>query len=108
MSIGYYLTSAIFGTFVFLANGAKNLDDLKKTVDDAQTIEGGSKWCPIPLTGKECPPSSIFHYYKCCGTLMTDCCFNLQNWLIITLIVLAAITVIGIVMSIVSWLFCRK
>uniref|UniRef100_A0A0R3PWU2 Ovule protein n=1 Tax=Angiostrongylus costaricensis TaxID=334426 RepID=A0A0R3PWU2_ANGCS len=35
-------------------------------------------FCPVPIVGTRCPGSSVFHYYKCCGDLNKDCCFNLQ------------------------------
>ncbi|VDK54587.1 unnamed protein product [Anisakis simplex] len=41
-------------------------------------VKDGATWCPVALVGTQCPSSSIFHYYKCCGTANKDCCFNLQ------------------------------
>ncbi|VDO87501.1 unnamed protein product [Heligmosomoides polygyrus] len=38
----------------------------------------GDLFCPVPIVGTRCPDSSVFHYYKCCGDLNKDCCFNLQ------------------------------
>uniref|UniRef100_A0A0K0DI16 Uncharacterized protein n=1 Tax=Angiostrongylus cantonensis TaxID=6313 RepID=A0A0K0DI16_ANGCA len=35
-------------------------------------------FCPVPIVGTRCPGSSVFHYYKCCGDMNKDCCFNLQ------------------------------
>ncbi|KAI6233720.1 hypothetical protein M3Y99_00887200 [Aphelenchoides fujianensis] len=45
--------------------------------------------------GTICDSSSAFHYYSCCGSAFSQCCFHLQQWVFITLIVIGAITVLS-------------
>ncbi|TKR78200.1 hypothetical protein L596_019048 [Steinernema carpocapsae] len=78
------------------------------TLEDATTTKDGAEWCPVPLAGTRCPSGSIFHYYKCCGNLNSDCCFNLQVWVIIVLVVVAVILLASFVMSILRCVFCRR
>jgi hypothetical protein len=83
-------------------------NDLTKAADDATTIKDGATFCPVPVIGTRCPDGSVFHYYKCCGDLNKDCCFNLQVWVIVVLAVIAVIIIAGFVLSILRCLFCRK
>jgi len=83
-------------------------NDLTKAADEATTIKDGATFCPVPVIGTRCPDGSVFHYYKCCGDLNKDCCFNLQVWVIVVLAVIAVIIIAGFVLSILRCLFCRK
>lgn len=51
------LVSSIFGEAAEIA----------KELDKIATTESGRRWCPALKIGVECPSSSAFHYYKCCG-----------------------------------------
>ncbi|VDN02600.1 unnamed protein product [Thelazia callipaeda] len=82
--------------------------DVDQTVRDVTTTKSGAKWCPMPVVGTECPASSIFHYYACCGSANKDCCFNLQLWVIVVLAVIAVIMLASFVISILRCLFCRR
>ncbi|VDK19934.1 unnamed protein product [Anisakis simplex] len=53
-------------------------NDVEDAVHEVTSTKDGATWCPVALVGTQCPSSSIFHYYKCCGTANKDCCFNLQ------------------------------
>ncbi|PIC42896.1 hypothetical protein B9Z55_009822 [Caenorhabditis nigoni] len=52
--------------------------DVKSAVNEVTTTKDGDTYCPVPLVGTKCGTSSIFHYWKCCGELNKECCFNLQ------------------------------
>ncbi|PAV62158.1 hypothetical protein WR25_07543 [Diploscapter pachys] len=83
-------------------------EDAKQTVQEIATTKEGATYCPMPLVGKPCNPSSFAHYYECCGDLNKECCFRLQTWLQITLIVLGVIFLASIIGSIIRCLFCRR
>ncbi|KHN83552.1 hypothetical protein Tcan_01953 [Toxocara canis] len=53
-----------------------------------------------------CPDPSAFHYYECCGTIFNECCFRLQTWVIVVLVVLAALVLISAVISLIKCIFC--
>uniref|UniRef100_A0AC35TIP0 RRM domain-containing protein n=1 Tax=Rhabditophanes sp. KR3021 TaxID=114890 RepID=A0AC35TIP0_9BILA len=105
--------TAIIATtcIALLATFALAASDIEKSVKDkfneVQDIHDGARYCPAPIVGKQCPPSSFAHYYTCCGNMMTDCCFAMQNWLMYTLIVLGVLIVIGCIGSLLSYFFCR-
>uniref|UniRef100_A0A1I7XAR4 WAP domain-containing protein n=1 Tax=Heterorhabditis bacteriophora TaxID=37862 RepID=A0A1I7XAR4_HETBA len=70
-----YICLVLLAGFVYSADVEK---DVKNAVNEVTTTKDGDVYCPVPLVGTKCPGSSIFHYYKCCGELNKDCCFNLQ------------------------------
>uniref|UniRef100_A0AC34QKH9 Uncharacterized protein n=1 Tax=Panagrolaimus sp. JU765 TaxID=591449 RepID=A0AC34QKH9_9BILA len=84
--------------------GADIKDDAKK----AANIESGSKWCPIMFAGTECPPSGFAWHYKCCGELNNHCCFHLQTWAWILLIILVIVLLASLALGLVRFLFCRR
>ncbi|KAH7706254.1 Protein SUP-1 [Aphelenchoides avenae] len=61
--------------------------------------KAGSKIC----VGKICDDSSAFHYYECCGDLYNDCCFRLQTWVIVVLVVLGVLFLLSVVGGILRW-----
>ncbi|KHN77084.1 hypothetical protein Tcan_10469 [Toxocara canis] len=63
---------------LFVVFGAVISGDVESAVHEVTSTKDGATWCPVALVGTQCPSSSIFHYYKCCGTANKDCCFNLQ------------------------------
>uniref|UniRef100_A0A915CNN3 Uncharacterized protein n=1 Tax=Ditylenchus dipsaci TaxID=166011 RepID=A0A915CNN3_9BILA len=91
-------------SMITLGSGADITDDLKK----AATPEEGEKWCPVRLAGTQCPASSIFHYYKCCGNLNNECCVNIQSWIIIVLIGLGVLVVASFLVTVLRCIFCRR
>ncbi|CAG9538167.1 unnamed protein product [Cercopithifilaria johnstoni] len=90
-------------TAVALSDG-----DVESAVREMTSTKDGSTWCPVPVVGTQCPTSSIFHYYKCCGTANKECCFNLQTWVIVVLAVVAVMMLASFVLSILRCLFCRR
>ncbi|VDM46733.1 unnamed protein product [Toxocara canis] len=63
---------------LFVVFGAAISGDVESAVHEVTSTKDGATWCPVALVGTQCPSSSIFHFYKCCGTANKDCCFNLQ------------------------------
>uniref|UniRef100_A0A183BM77 Col_cuticle_N domain-containing protein n=1 Tax=Globodera pallida TaxID=36090 RepID=A0A183BM77_GLOPA len=56
--------------------------------------------CPMfsymsPYALNYCGTGSIFHYYVCCEYNPTECCFRLETWAIIGLVLLGLLTVLG-------------
>uniref|UniRef100_A0A9J2P5D8 Uncharacterized protein n=1 Tax=Ascaris lumbricoides TaxID=6252 RepID=A0A9J2P5D8_ASCLU len=106
-------TATLFVVFAVAVSG-----DVKSAVDEVTSTKDGATWCPVALVGTQCPSSSIFHYYKCCGTANKDCCFNLQashayllimsTWVIVVLAVIAVIMLASFVLSVLRCLFCRR
>ncbi|CAI4230580.1 unnamed protein product [Auanema sp. JU1783] len=82
--------------------------DVKNAVNEVTTTKDGDLFCPLPVVGNKCPGSSIFHYYKCCGDLNKDCCFNLQTWVIVILAVIAVITIASFILSLIRCICCRR
>ncbi|EFO22154.1 hypothetical protein LOAG_06337 [Loa loa] len=82
--------------------------DVETAVREMTTTKDGATWCPVPVIGTQCPASSIFHYYKCCGTANKECCFNLQTWVIVVLAVVAVMMLASFVLSVLRCLFCRR
>ncbi|MFH4975242.1 hypothetical protein AB6A40_001951 [Gnathostoma spinigerum] len=95
----------VFATVVGFALSAS---DVENAVNEVTSTKDGASWCPAPIIGTQCPNPSIFHYYKCCGDLLKDCCFNLQVWVIVVLAVIAVVLVASFVLSIIRCLFCRR
>ncbi|CAK5034085.1 unnamed protein product [Meloidogyne enterolobii] len=55
-----------------------------------------------PKSGsKVCVGKIFFHYYDCCGQLLTDCCFKLQTWVIIVIAIVLICTLVSIVLSLI-------
>uniref|UniRef100_A0AC34F4N9 Uncharacterized protein n=1 Tax=Panagrolaimus sp. ES5 TaxID=591445 RepID=A0AC34F4N9_9BILA len=83
-------------------------EELKDKIDEATRLESGSKWCPVPLAGTQCPASGFAWHYKCCGDLNNECCFHLQNWAIVALVIVGILCLASFVLGIVRCLFCRR
>ncbi|GMR42249.1 hypothetical protein PMAYCL1PPCAC_12444 [Pristionchus mayeri] len=82
--------------------------DVKNAVNEVTTTKDGALYCPVPLVGTACPSSSFFHYYKCCGELNRDCCFNLQTWVIVLLALLAVVMLASFILSLIRCVLCRR
>uniref|UniRef100_A0A914CAT9 Uncharacterized protein n=1 Tax=Acrobeloides nanus TaxID=290746 RepID=A0A914CAT9_9BILA len=98
-------------SFIFAEIGddvSKTYNSAKDSVKDAATTNDGAKWCPVHLIGTQCPSSSIFHYYNCCGDINADCCFNFQTWFIIAFIVLVVLFVAIFILLLFRFLLRRR
>ncbi|VDD95536.1 unnamed protein product [Enterobius vermicularis] len=69
-------------------------------------LRKSSAGCPVVLMGESCPEETPLYYYKCCGQLNTSCCFRLQDWVIVLLIILAVCIILSIVVNFLRCLFC--
>ncbi|GMS97705.1 hypothetical protein PENTCL1PPCAC_19880 [Pristionchus entomophagus] len=66
------------------------------------------KSCPITTTFVVCPAANPFFYHKCCDVLLNDCCFALQDWVTVLLLVLAVITVLSVIINCLCCICCRQ
>ncbi|KAI1729283.1 protein SUP-1 [Ditylenchus destructor] len=41
-----------------------------------------------------CGEGSIFHYYTCCDYNRNMCCFNLEGWVIVVLVITGLLTIV--------------
>uniref|UniRef100_A0A0N4Z203 Transmembrane protein n=1 Tax=Parastrongyloides trichosuri TaxID=131310 RepID=A0A0N4Z203_PARTI len=80
------------------------VDEVKQL--DPFQLRDSSLGCPIPVVGASCPESNALYYFKCCGKLLDSCCFRLQDWVTVLLLVMAALTVLAIIINIVRCIFC--
>ena len=80
------------------------VDEIKDM--DVFKIKSSSLACPVPIVGQSCPEANPLFYFKCCGELNSSCCFRLQDWLMVLLVVLAVLVVISLVINFIRCLFC--
>uniref|UniRef100_A0AC34RJN1 Uncharacterized protein n=1 Tax=Panagrolaimus sp. JU765 TaxID=591449 RepID=A0AC34RJN1_9BILA len=66
--------------------------------------KAGSKLC----VGKICDDSTAFYYYECCGNMFDQCCFKLQTWVLIVLIVVGCFFVLSLVGGFLRCIFCSN
>ncbi|KAF8357992.1 sup-1 [Pristionchus pacificus] len=85
-----------------------DVEDVKNAVNEVTTTKDGALYCPVHLVGTACPSSSFFHYYKCCGDLNKDCCFNLQTWAIVVLALIAVVMLASFILSLIRCVLCRR
>uniref|UniRef100_A0A915CX37 Uncharacterized protein n=1 Tax=Ditylenchus dipsaci TaxID=166011 RepID=A0A915CX37_9BILA len=76
--------------------------DVQSDVNNFLSNKAGSKVC----LGDICNDSSAFHFYECCGKLYNECCFRLQNWVWIVLIVIGICFLFGFVGSLIKCICC--
>nr|CAD2156940.1 unnamed protein product [Meloidogyne enterolobii]CAD2162168.1 unnamed protein product [Meloidogyne enterolobii]CAD2191391.1 unnamed protein product [Meloidogyne enterolobii] len=82
--------------------------DVSETVNKLSKTEGGQIWCPVPAVGTRCPDSSVFHYFRCCGTLNNECCLKLQTWAFVLLVAVGVLIASLILLSVIRCVFCRR
>ncbi|CEF66872.1 Protein of unknown function DUF2650 family-containing protein [Strongyloides ratti] len=83
---------------------SKLIDEVKSL--SPMELKDSALGCPIPVVGAACPESNALYYFKCCGKLLDSCCFRLQDWVIVLLLVMAVLTVLAIVFNIIRCIFC--
>ncbi|KAI6177945.1 hypothetical protein M3Y98_00447400 [Aphelenchoides besseyi] len=49
--------------------------------------------CPAIVIGQSCPDENPLYYFKCCGDLNSSCCFRLQDWAMVLLVVMVGYVV---------------
>jgi hypothetical protein len=91
-----------------ISNAATDVKNKAQDVANEVTDpKEGRTWCPVPLVGTRCPDGTIFHYYSCCGQANKECCFNLQMWLVVVLVIIGILVIAGVVLVAVRH-FCRE
>ncbi|CAJ0954982.1 unnamed protein product, partial [Mesorhabditis belari] len=93
---------------IYLAQADTTATDIVEEVKSLRPFElkHSSLGCPLPVVGASCPEETPFYYFKCCGDLAQQCCFRLQEWVVLLLIVLAVLVVISIVVNLIRCLCC--
>ncbi|CAJ0575512.1 unnamed protein product, partial [Mesorhabditis spiculigera] len=87
---------------------ADTANDLVEQVKNMRPFElkRSALGCPLPVVGASCPEETPFYYFACCGDLAGQCCFRLQEWVMLLLIVLAALVVISIIVNLIRCMCC--
>uniref|UniRef100_A0A914V1B9 Uncharacterized protein n=1 Tax=Plectus sambesii TaxID=2011161 RepID=A0A914V1B9_9BILA len=80
-------------------------DEWPKSVND---VGYNYLYCPAPVIGERCPDDTVFYHYTCCGDLNKDCCFVLQIWLVVLLVVIAITVIVGFFFAVLRCLFCGR
>uniref|UniRef100_A0A7E4ZVQ2 Transmembrane protein n=1 Tax=Panagrellus redivivus TaxID=6233 RepID=A0A7E4ZVQ2_PANRE len=65
-------------------------------------VKSGSKIC----VGTVCDNSNAFYYFDCCGTILNDCCFHFQTWVLLVLIVLGVLALLSVVGGFIKFICC--
>ncbi|CAI5438223.1 unnamed protein product [Caenorhabditis angaria] len=86
------------------ADGDDLLDYIKSI--EPLTIKRSALACPAPIVGSTCPEENAVWYFKCCGSLASDCCFRLQDWVTVLLLVLAIFTILSIIVNVIRCVCC--
>ncbi|RCN44837.1 hypothetical protein ANCCAN_09189, partial [Ancylostoma caninum] len=87
----------VLSLIAFLAAPCSADEDLLETFKniDVFKLRSSAGACPLLVVGQVCPQENPLYYFKCCGDLNSSCCFRLQDWVLVLLLVLA----ISIVLS---------
>ncbi|PIC43255.1 hypothetical protein B9Z55_004053 [Caenorhabditis nigoni] len=59
------------------------------------------QWCRNFTVNEhtQCPQASAFHQFDCCGQHETECCFAIQGWVIVILIIVGTCASIVLIFS---------
>ncbi|WKX92538.1 hypothetical protein Q1695_010516 [Nippostrongylus brasiliensis] len=92
----------------FLAVPTSADEDLMETFKniDVFRLRSSAGACPLLVVGSVCPQENPLYYFKCCGDLNSSCCFRLQDWVLVLLLVLAVSVVLSIIVNIIRCLCC--
>uniref|UniRef100_A0A914LE99 Uncharacterized protein n=1 Tax=Meloidogyne incognita TaxID=6306 RepID=A0A914LE99_MELIC len=55
-----------------------------------------------------CGTGSLFHYYICCDYNPTECCLQLEPWLMLALIILGLLSLCGCIGCLLCFIAQRK
>ncbi|KAI1699184.1 protein SUP-1 [Ditylenchus destructor] len=96
--------SLIVSLTVFLSifAGSEAGPDGAQDINNFLSTRSGSKVC----LGDICNDSSAFHYYECCGKLFNECCFRLQNWVWIVIVVFGILLLLSFIGSLIKCICC--
>ncbi|KAE9419236.1 hypothetical protein Angca_004836 [Angiostrongylus cantonensis] len=83
-------------------------EDLMETFKniDVFRLRASANACPLLVVGEVCPQENPLYYFKCCGDLNASCCFRLQDWVLVLLLILAVSIVLSIIVNFVRCLCC--
>ncbi|CAJ0593050.1 unnamed protein product [Cylicocyclus nassatus] len=83
-------------------------EDLVETFKniDVFKLRSSAGACPLLVVGQVCPQENPLYYFKCCGDLNASCCFRLQDWVLVLLLVLAISIVLSIIVNFIRCLCC--
>uniref|UniRef100_A0A914BZ86 Uncharacterized protein n=1 Tax=Acrobeloides nanus TaxID=290746 RepID=A0A914BZ86_9BILA len=101
---GCLVLFAVFMALYPASSSADVIDDVKNL--RPFEIKRSMLGCPVPIVGKSCPESSPLYYFGCCGDLDSQCCFRLQDWVWILIIVLILSVVASLIVNFIRCLFC--
>ncbi|TKR63488.1 hypothetical protein L596_027312 [Steinernema carpocapsae] len=90
------------------------IDEVKKY--DVFTLKRSALACPLPVVGTQCPESNPLWYFTCCGGYdsnknflpSSECCFRLQDWVVVSLVILAVLSVISCFIGFLRCICCGR
>ncbi|KAK0428690.1 hypothetical protein QR680_010950 [Steinernema hermaphroditum] len=90
------------------------IDEVKKY--DVLTLKRSALACPLPIVGKSCPESNAVYYFTCCGGYDRDnnflpsseCCFRLQDWVVVSMAVLALLSILSCIIGFLKCMCCSR
>ncbi|EJW85090.1 hypothetical protein WUBG_03998 [Wuchereria bancrofti] len=71
-------------------------------------LKKSSLACPIIVVGEQCPEETPLYYYRCCGDLNSSCCFRLQEWVIVLLVIMGVLIIGSLIVNFIRYLFCPR
>uniref|UniRef100_A0A0M3IIH3 Transmembrane protein n=1 Tax=Ascaris lumbricoides TaxID=6252 RepID=A0A0M3IIH3_ASCLU len=99
------IRSQLLTIFVMLQMvNADVIDDIKEI--RIFELKKSSLACPIIVVGEQCPEETPLYYFKCCGDLNGSCCFRLQEWVVVLLVIMGVLIAISFVVNFIRCLFC--
>ncbi|KAE9554102.1 hypothetical protein FO519_002691 [Halicephalobus sp. NKZ332] len=107
--IGFALT---FVALALISNvSAKPEDEVSNIWEEIKNIRiselrKSALACPLPVVGSACPEDTPLYYFKCCGELNSNCCFRLQDWVIVVLGVMTILVILSIIVNLIRCLCC--
>ncbi|KJH51083.1 hypothetical protein DICVIV_02750 [Dictyocaulus viviparus] len=104
----YLATLPIITMLLLLVTPCTADEDLVETFKniDVFRLRSSAAACPLLVVGQVCPEENPLYYFKCCGDLNSSCCFRLQDWVIVLLLILAVSIVLSIVVNFIRCLCC--
>ncbi|CAD6196334.1 unnamed protein product [Caenorhabditis auriculariae] len=94
---------------VSLSPVSADSDDLLEYIKSFEPlhIRKSPSGCPLIVIGQQCPEENVFWYFKCCGNIADQCCFRLQDWVTVLLMIFAVLTVLSIIVNCVRCMCCQ-
>ncbi|KAI6177951.1 Protein F52A8 [Aphelenchoides besseyi] len=97
----------LIGLLIFCAVALVQADFIEELKDlDVLKFRESPRGCPVSGIGGQCPASNPVFYFKCCGDMNASCCFRLQDWAMVLLVVMVGLIVISIFVNLLRCIFC--